>query len=502
MFKTLQLVLKFSNQTFPLPCNQSMENGAELSPYSSDTDSSEGHNVAPGKQPTSLDIGKRVLFYSQHDRIEKYGVLRFIGTPEFADGTWCGVELDHPAGKNNGSIHGIRYFNCEPKHGVFVPVIKVEKDSVTKKMRSRPNSASRGSSVERNVKTNGKNEAGSSKSPIIQQELVNRLTQPPHVTERLAKRKAAASPVTSWRQPLKAFAQKGVSHEHHAAKEAKKLMPFRAGGMYKAQSTENLRSSAKNSEQNQPTLNKLTKKSSSERDLRNSKLADKTNHSVSAASKTSKRKPARVNSCSDLTAADTDIKKPSSTSQTNNFPRPSGAATADTDAISDSNSSPTTWYPRTSTPGNREDSTPDGCSSPEDETNSQAVSVTSTPVVGDQGFVATPDLSTANGLSSGTLDGSNAPPTGLATHTSQFVDSKRSSVSVEHCRVPSPDSAAKTRYHNRPSGSATLTHPLTSKVANSAEEGEEEETPLPASGPELNNKFFESVSMCALVCIS
>lgn len=34
----------------------------------------------------------------------KAGVLRFMGTTEFAAGEWCGIELDDPVGKNDGSV--------------------------------------------------------------------------------------------------------------------------------------------------------------------------------------------------------------------------------------------------------------------------------------------------------------------------------------------------------------------------------------------------------------
>lgn len=54
---------------------------------------------------------------------------RYWGTPEFAPGSWCGIELDEPAGKNNGSVHGIRYFSCPVNYGVFIPVGRVELDS-------------------------------------------------------------------------------------------------------------------------------------------------------------------------------------------------------------------------------------------------------------------------------------------------------------------------------------------------------------------------------------
>ena len=48
------------------------------------------------------------------------GHIRFIGPTEFAPGIWYGVELDTPTGKNSGSVKGVRYFNCQDNHGIFV----------------------------------------------------------------------------------------------------------------------------------------------------------------------------------------------------------------------------------------------------------------------------------------------------------------------------------------------------------------------------------------------
>uniref|UniRef100_A0AAV2JFG0 CAP-Gly domain-containing protein n=1 Tax=Knipowitschia caucasica TaxID=637954 RepID=A0AAV2JFG0_KNICA len=40
---------------------------------------------------------------------------------------WLGIELDKPSGKNDGSVGGVRYFSCAPKHGVFAPPSRVQR---------------------------------------------------------------------------------------------------------------------------------------------------------------------------------------------------------------------------------------------------------------------------------------------------------------------------------------------------------------------------------------
>lgn len=49
----------------------------------------------------------------------KHGRIAYIGDVHFAKGEMAGVHLDAPIGKNNGTVGGVMYFQCEPKRGVF-----------------------------------------------------------------------------------------------------------------------------------------------------------------------------------------------------------------------------------------------------------------------------------------------------------------------------------------------------------------------------------------------
>ncbi|KAH8811580.1 dynein associated protein-domain-containing protein [Xylogone sp. PMI_703] len=55
------------------------------------------------------------------------GTIRFLGQTHFATGDWVGVELEGGGGKNDGSVQGERYFECEMGRGMFVrPTIVVQ----------------------------------------------------------------------------------------------------------------------------------------------------------------------------------------------------------------------------------------------------------------------------------------------------------------------------------------------------------------------------------------
>ncbi|PAA87487.1 hypothetical protein BOX15_Mlig028298g1, partial [Macrostomum lignano] len=53
------------------------------------------------------------------------GHVRFCGPTQFAAGTWVGVELNQPEGRNDGSVKGVKYFRCRARHGLFVRHDKV-----------------------------------------------------------------------------------------------------------------------------------------------------------------------------------------------------------------------------------------------------------------------------------------------------------------------------------------------------------------------------------------
>lgn len=60
----------------------------------------------------------------------KPGVIAYLGETKFAGGDWAGVILDQPDGKNDGSVQGVRYFQCEAKRGVFAKPSKLTKHPV------------------------------------------------------------------------------------------------------------------------------------------------------------------------------------------------------------------------------------------------------------------------------------------------------------------------------------------------------------------------------------
>ncbi|XP_062341487.1 CAP-Gly domain-containing linker protein 2 isoform X5 [Osmerus eperlanus] len=49
----------------------------------------------------------------------KPGVIAYLGETQFAPGQWAGVVLNDLVGKNDGSVGGVRYFECQALQGIF-----------------------------------------------------------------------------------------------------------------------------------------------------------------------------------------------------------------------------------------------------------------------------------------------------------------------------------------------------------------------------------------------
>ena len=63
-----------------------------------------------------FEVGHRVLLKGRN-----MATVRFIGSTDFADGVWVGVEMMKAGtGKNDGSVSGKAYFECAPGDGLFV----------------------------------------------------------------------------------------------------------------------------------------------------------------------------------------------------------------------------------------------------------------------------------------------------------------------------------------------------------------------------------------------
>ncbi|KYO43475.1 CAP-Gly domain-containing linker protein 3 [Alligator mississippiensis] len=85
------------------------------------------NNASPATRKNPFDegeiqLGDRVLVVGQ-----RTGTVRFYGSTKFAPGFWCGIELDKPHGKNDGSVGGVQYFSCLPRYGIFAPPSRVQR---------------------------------------------------------------------------------------------------------------------------------------------------------------------------------------------------------------------------------------------------------------------------------------------------------------------------------------------------------------------------------------
>ncbi|XP_062582582.1 CAP-Gly domain-containing linker protein 1-like isoform X12 [Saccostrea cucullata] len=120
-----------------------------------------GPDGLPPPPPTDdFIIGDRVWVSGT-----KPGHIAYIGETQFATGEWAGVVLDNPEGKNDGSVQGVRYFQCEPKRGVFSRISKLSRTPGISSETPKPEDAMSETGGSTSVKANGTSHLPSSLRP-------------------------------------------------------------------------------------------------------------------------------------------------------------------------------------------------------------------------------------------------------------------------------------------------------------------------------------------------
>eukprot|EP00484_Ammonia_sp_Unknown_P026595 CAMPEP_0197031898 /NCGR_PEP_ID=MMETSP1384-20130603/10730_1 /TAXON_ID=29189 /ORGANISM="Ammonia sp." /LENGTH=856 /DNA_ID=CAMNT_0042461477 /DNA_START=22 /DNA_END=2589 /DNA_ORIENTATION=+ len=71
---------------------------------------------------------KRVNINAHVDvpKLQCQGVVKFMGSVDDKPGTYYGVELNAPQGKNNGTVKGRYYFKCNKNYGIFLKIKEIE----------------------------------------------------------------------------------------------------------------------------------------------------------------------------------------------------------------------------------------------------------------------------------------------------------------------------------------------------------------------------------------
>ncbi|PAA75162.1 hypothetical protein BOX15_Mlig022873g2 [Macrostomum lignano] len=82
--------------------------------YKSEGARDSSHTAISGVSSQGFRIGDRIFVGGTRS-----GTICFIGHTKFAEGEWAGINLDDATGKNDGSVGGVRYFQCPMSHGLF-----------------------------------------------------------------------------------------------------------------------------------------------------------------------------------------------------------------------------------------------------------------------------------------------------------------------------------------------------------------------------------------------
>ncbi|CAH8448567.1 unnamed protein product [Schistosoma turkestanicum] len=98
--------------------------------------SSEISNVSHALK--NFTIGDRVFL----NKSKQHGTIAYIGPTHFSSDDLVGVVLDSSSGKHDGSINGIRYFQCPAKRGLFCPItdlFPIDQKNIISKTRIKSN---------------------------------------------------------------------------------------------------------------------------------------------------------------------------------------------------------------------------------------------------------------------------------------------------------------------------------------------------------------------------
>eukprot|EP00930_Biecheleria_cincta_P031844 TRINITY_DN22092_c0_g1_i1.p1 TRINITY_DN22092_c0_g1~~TRINITY_DN22092_c0_g1_i1.p1 ORF type:complete len:971 (+),score=160.82 TRINITY_DN22092_c0_g1_i1:116-3028(+) len=77
-------------------------------------------NTQPARHLPSLGARVRVSERCTPGAGPQLGTVRFTGETAFSPGLWVGVALDNPLGRNDGTVLGKYYFECDASYGLFV----------------------------------------------------------------------------------------------------------------------------------------------------------------------------------------------------------------------------------------------------------------------------------------------------------------------------------------------------------------------------------------------
>ncbi len=92
------------------PANVSSHN-RPTRPHTTNTQHQEIHTMPSFKPNDIVELT---------DGSGRHATVRFAGTTSFQVGEWVGIELEDLSGKNDGSVKGESYFECEMGRGMFV----------------------------------------------------------------------------------------------------------------------------------------------------------------------------------------------------------------------------------------------------------------------------------------------------------------------------------------------------------------------------------------------